>query len=617
MFEYEPDKKINKQNVLLKTTNKIKYYFDKMYLKMYYDLKKEDIYHTYLANEYELLTFEYYSKLIKSSVGNYSGDIKQINDKIKIENNMILIDDYVMYPIVKNYKFQLLSPNIFDWYPILEYIEENSLYTIIQGIGPWEIENGKLNLYFELENLLIEKKNCIVSTIFILYDYGENIKYNDVILHYNNNLEYHIIDANKLEKLNNIKMLNNVIVYDIKIFDARKCQSELGSFPIYLYIINFILNKLFINGNLFINFNEIKISKPFIQMLYIMSTLFNKTQIIMKKINEHKYGTFKFNKLKSYNKIFDKLIDEYSVLDKYFGQNLLVDVKDTEFCGNLKKNIRLPNLDIIVKSIYSKKIDEKFINFILKSYEYQKQTFMYKLNKINYIKNNNPDINSMIANNVNKCIVFCKKYNIEINDVYKNFKVLNYNKIIKTYFENTENKNIKISLDSIYSLTKPIITQKICELIHTHFPKVKCIIDGNANVGSTSIIFSKYFEKVYAVEYEKITYNILENNIKELGLENIETYLDDIIEFIRNRKFNINDHCLFLDPPWSGVFYKLDPVLNLYLSNINIIDIIKETNLKYICIKAPYNFNFLDLYKNFYNVVIFRLSGFYFIMIKK
>ena len=94
-------------------------------------------------------------------------------------------------------------------------------------------------------------------------------------------------------------------------------------------------------------------------------------------------------------------------------------------------------------------------------------------------------------------------------------------------------------------------------------------------------------------------------------------YNDDIIDFVKNKKFNNTDHCLFLDPPWTGTFYKLETNLDLYLCDINIIKIMKDTYMKYICIKTPHNYNFTELYKNFYNVVIYRLSGFYFIMIKK
>ena len=113
MFEYEPEKEINNKNIILKTSKKINNYFDNMFLKMYDDYSKNDIYYLYLSNEYELLSFEYYAKMIKKTVGNY-GTNKKNNNRLKIENNTILIDDYIMYPVVKNYKFQVLSSNLYD-----------------------------------------------------------------------------------------------------------------------------------------------------------------------------------------------------------------------------------------------------------------------------------------------------------------------------------------------------------------------------------------------------------------------------------------------------------------------------------------------------------------------
>jgi hypothetical protein len=74
--------------------------------------------------------------------------------------------------------------------------------------------------------------------------------------------------------------------------------------------------------------------------------------------------------------------------------------------------------------------------------------------------------------------------------------------------------------------------------------------------------------------------------------------------------------CLFLDPPWTGVFYKIEKNIDLYLDQINIIDFIKGIkSIKYICLKVPFNYNFANLYKEFYNIIIYRLSGFYCVLI--
>jgi hypothetical protein len=119
----------------------------------------------------------------------------------------------------------------------------------------------------------------------------------------------------------------------------------------------------------------------------------------------------------------------------------------------------------------------------------------------------------------------------------------------------------------------------------------------------------------------KDTYDILDHNIKEYKLTNVSTFNTSIIAFMDNIEQNCDNYdpstfCLFLDPPWTGVFYKIKKNIDLYLDDINIIDFIKQIkNIKYICLKVPFNYNFAYLYKAFYNFNIYRLSGFYFVLI--
>ena len=88
---------------------------------------------------------------------------------------------------------------------------------------------------------------------------------------------------------------------------------------------------------------------------------------------------------------------------------------------------------------------------------------------------------------------------------------------------------------------------------------------------------------------------------------------DKLIEI----NFNVETYCLFLDPPWGGYHYKLDKNLNLFLSNIDILDLILNSYIKYIVIKVPFNYNFKKLYKYFSNIIINKLEGFYIIIIIK
>jgi 23S rRNA (uracil1939-C5)-methyltransferase len=275
-----------------------------------------------------------------------------------------------------------------------------------------------------------------------------------------------------------------------------------------------------------------------------------------------------------------------------------------------------------------KHINDEFMHFIQTTYEFKNQLFKKQHDKIIYMKEqgDNLDVGMILSNNISKCIEFCNTYNIEVNEIYDTYKIIKYDDVVKTYFPKKPNvnlQNIKLSIDSIYSITKPFVANNICKLIKERFKDVTTIIDGNSNVGTTTIAFAEYFKNVYSIEYDKSTFEKLNHNLEEYKLKNVETFLDDITLYMSDKQklnkidFDINKYCLFLDPPWTGVFYKLEQELDLYLSGINILDFIKNINIKYVAIKVPFNFNFKLLYKIFYNVAIYRMSGMFLVLIMK
>ena len=268
----------------------------------------------------------------------------------------------------------------------------------------------------------------------------------------------------------------------------------------------------------------------------------------------------------------------------------------------------------------------------MNSYKIKRKQIKKQIYRINYLEKmkNRIDINAIIANNIQFCIDYCKNNNIQINDTYNDFKVLNYNDVVKLYFNLTSSSvninplDIKLSIDSIYSITSPMNSVKMFNILNKHFPSIRYLIDGNANIGSASVVFSKFYKHIYAIEYIEDTFRKLNNNIKVFNLTSVvSTFNSCIIKFMNDKiklkqiNYNPKKFCLFLDPPWMGVFYKTEININLYLSDINILDFIKRIDVKYICIKVPFNYNFSMLYTYFYNVIIYRLSGFYFILINK
>ena len=67
---------------------------------------------------------------------------------------------------------------------------------------------------------------------------------------------------------------------------------------------------------------------------------------------------------------------------------------------------------------------------------------------------------------------------------------------------------------------------------------------------------------------------------------------------------------VFLDPPWGGSEYKKNNKLDLFLDNVNIIDIINNLyhHAKYIAVKVPNNYNIEKINKNFWNWKIYSIK---------
>lgn len=602
--------------------------------KPLYKYKKKDILLQILTDEYSLLKYDLIIKLKEDYLEDYDS-LEKINkhNLLKIQSNQIIIDKYVLLPIAKYYNYNILSYLFFYYYLIkndLPNKKEDNI-TIIKIIGPWEIKNDILHLYFELEDFLINENKINyknINTVFLYIDYGTNI---NIPTKYNineNKYNFKIFNINNINETDISKFINNsthILIDSIKLYDTISCNNEIASLPLMIYIYNIALKNLSINGNLYILLNSYYLLYPSLELFYYIYSLFKKIKVLDNKLCIDKIGFIKFSSYTKKNNL-DIIINKYKSYDKYLGQNLLISKMNEYYCIPKYSNKRKPNTKYLIKSLFDDDsfIDKKFLQFFNNIYYKKNKQIKQTLSKIKNLNLRN--IDSILSDNISKCIDFCKLYNIDIHDNYNKFKPINYKNLINTYFINKPNidrNKILLSIDSIFSITKPKLTIEICDMIKKNMPNVEYIIDGTSNIGSTSIIFTYYFKYVYAVEYNDITFNNLKNNIQVYKLKNIKVYLDDIIKFMNNINilneinYNIHNYCLFLDPPWGGIHYKLEKNINLMLSDIDILDFILKLNIKYIVIKVPFNYNFKKLYKLFSNLSIFKLEGFYVILIIK
>jgi 16S rRNA G966 N2-methylase RsmD len=196
----------------------------------------------------------------------------------------------------------------------------------------------------------------------------------------------------------------------------------------------------------------------------------------------------------------------------------------------------------------------------------------------------------------------CKRYNVKFNKLCRinldNYKLakkfFNYNNISPNIL-----KKIRFNGDSIYSVSSVTLSEQISKIIKDEFPNVKTIIDGSANVGGNTINFAKHFDNVISNEYDSDTFSLLKNNVNAFNLKNVVCYNESILLLPLPET---NNTCIFLDPPWGGIYIKHMDVIDLYYGTTNVIDFISTTIKKhkhkynYWCMKVPPNFNFGKLY---------------------
>lgn len=193
-----------------------------------------------------------------------------------------------------------------------------------------------------------------------------------------------------------------------------------------------------------------------------------------------------------------------------------------------------------------------------------------------------------------------------------NSRPTRYKRNISSLFPYIHNKNLcnklKIDYDSIRFISNKDIALKITQIIISHLPDIfidpknVVLTDATAGVGGNTISFAMHFDKINAIEIDKIRSSYLQNNIGIYNLTNVKVHTGDCNDILPNLKQDI----VFIDPPWGGVEHKNYKNIRLLLSNIpietvcnNIFDPTKMDNLtKMIVLKLSKNYDIRHLYNS-------------------
>jgi len=149
-----------------------------------------------------------------------------------------------------------------------------------------------------------------------------------------------------------------------------------------------------------------------------------------------------------------------------------------------------------------------------------------------------------------------------------------------------------------YSIFYPFDADKLAKIIRSFLPSDNkvTITDATANMGGATLAFSNYFNFVNSVEIIPFHCKILSNNIKVYGMENkVKVHCLDYLD-VGNV---LEQDAIFFDPPWGGPDYKKLELMDMYLDDISIADIIKSLidrkKIKVISIRVPFNYDFKKL----------------------
>tara|TARA_B110001450_G_scaffold36412_1_gene32177 strand:+ start:6299 stop:6847 length:549 start_codon:yes stop_codon:yes gene_type:complete len=161
--------------------------------------------------------------------------------------------------------------------------------------------------------------------------------------------------------------------------------------------------------------------------------------------------------------------------------------------------------------------------------------------------------------------------------------------------------NIPKNFLNVYTTGSQAIQINKIILFYSH--KNSIITDATAGIGGNSYYFCKQFKYVNSVENNFNIISTLTRNIEKF--KNKTIYNSTYITMIPIIKQDI----VFLDPPWGGDEYKKINNLDLYIDNINVMNIINSlynyTNL--VALKVPKNYNTTTLNYNFWKNKIYNI----------
>ena len=491
-----------------------------------------------LANEYELVTFQNYKYVYRKFVEGYNNN-KYRNTGIKI--------DY--YPVPVGYELSYLGNKQVFLIDIKEKLPSHSKIGIFSIVGPAEINDDQSLKMSKDEEYVLENflKGNEIETFPIYYGWGQNRnRIKDVFKL--ENKTFHSNFPNKFKKVFDVIFINEFHVKK-KYFK----NNEEVSFPYRAKLIKQAFELLKEGGSLW--FEYVNVSNK-------------ETLVLMDFINSH-FKSVNFIRSKLYH---NSLSGGFYVFEGYNSQKNISQNK-SNIQSNSKPSMK-EYIDKVQQEIYKK--FEKFIE------------------RCEFINKRPKPTEYYISYQIDTGVEWCREKKVEVSKYYKDkLYELPDLTILKRMFypsDKVNYKNLRLYYDTFYSITYYKEGIHLASLIKKYFPNITTVVDANANIGGSAITLAHYFPKIKAIEIDDVRFEFLKHNVNQYKLNNVELINMDYNDYKRE-----SDELVFFDPPWGGIFYKLEKNMELYLGETNI----KKYLVKNTMIKVPYNFNMKGISSKF------------------
>ena len=352
---------------------------------------------------------------IHINLQNHNVEIKYLktNDENKLYVSNTLYNYY--YDIMKEINFFFIDNEIS--YCILNELSFNTLEEFVRIVNPYEyihtvvtgskISVSKLktdtNIFYDFLEIIItlnllESKQKDIQLLLISKNYKDIIQCIELVRENNNDQKkfFHEINDTYFHSINN----NNIEYYDFMFFEANTETNDTYIIDLIKFIM-IIFKQMKNNGICIIKIDAI-FYKPIVDILYLLSSCFEKVYIIKPNTNNittfEKYIVCKYfilneNKNKLYNLNYHTL-----------GEYLL------NFNFNLKHEKIRSLIDSDTPCYFINKIND--INTIIGQ---QQLESLHQIINILNSRNKNDKIELMKKTNIQKCVNWCEKFKLPCN----------------------------------------------------------------------------------------------------------------------------------------------------------------------------------------------------------